>query len=62
MKEVARKRILFLNLRLGLIGMVLSALWIGNLRQDKDRPFDWTGFISSAIACSTIFWQSRDRL
>jgi hypothetical protein len=55
MKEVARKRILFLNLRLGLIGMVLSALWIGNLRQDKDRPFDWTGFISSAIACSTIF-------
>src|ERR1700724_754865 len=45
--------IFFLNVPLGLIGIVLSALWIGNRGEDRDRPFDSTGFASSAIACST---------
>jgi EmrB/QacA subfamily drug resistance transporter len=48
--------IFFLNVPLGLIGIVLSALWIGNSREDEDRPFDWTGFVSSAIACSTLMY------
>jgi EmrB/QacA subfamily drug resistance transporter len=48
--------IFFLNVPLGLIGIVLSALWIGNSRADQHRPFDWTGFVSSAIACSTLMY------
>ena len=48
--------IFFLNVPLGLIGIVLSALWIGNIREDERRPFDWTGFVSSAIACSTLMY------
>ena len=48
--------IFFLNVPLGLIGIVLSALWIGNAREDEHRPFDWTGFVSSAVACSTLMY------
>jgi EmrB/QacA subfamily drug resistance transporter len=48
--------IFFLNVPLGLIGIVLSALWIGNIRADQHRPFDWTGFVSSAVACSTLMY------
>ena len=48
--------IFFLNVPLGLIGMVLSALWISNSREEENRPFDWTGFVSSAIACSTLMY------
>ncbi len=48
--------IFFLNFPLGLIGIVLSILWIGNNREDADRPFDWTGFISSAVACTTLMY------
>jgi EmrB/QacA subfamily drug resistance transporter len=48
--------IFFLNVPLGLIGIVLSVLWIGNSRTDHHRPFDWTGFVSSAIACSTLMY------
>ncbi len=48
--------IFFLNFPLGLIGIVLSILWIGNSREDADRPFDWTGFISSAVACTTLMY------
>ena len=48
--------IFFLNVPLGLIGIVLSALWIGNSREDEHRPFDWTGFVSSAVACSTLMY------
>jgi EmrB/QacA subfamily drug resistance transporter len=40
--------IFFLNVPLGLIGIVLSVLWIGNIREDGHRPFDWTGFVSSS--------------
>jgi EmrB/QacA subfamily drug resistance transporter len=48
--------IFFLNVPLGLIGIVLSALWIGNIRDDAHRPFDWIGFVSSALACSTLMY------
>jgi EmrB/QacA subfamily drug resistance transporter len=48
--------IFFLNVPLGLIGIVLSILWIGNSRVDQHRPFDWTGFATSAIACSTLMY------
>ncbi len=48
--------IFFLNVPLGLIGIVLSVLLIGNSRADQHRPFDWTGFVSSAVACSTLMY------
>jgi len=48
--------IFFLNVPLGLVGIILSTLWIVNDREDQNRPFDWTGFVSSAIACSTLMY------
>jgi MFS family permease len=48
--------IFFFNVPLGLVGVLLSAMWIGNSRGDEYRPFDWTGFFSSAIACSTLMY------
>ena len=26
------------------------------MREDEHRPFDWTGFVSSAVACSTLMY------
>ena len=48
--------IFFLNVPLGIIGMVLSVLWIPNLREDKVKPFDWLGFALSSSACVTFMY------
>jgi EmrB/QacA subfamily drug resistance transporter len=48
--------IFFLNVPLGIIGMVLSVLWIPNLREDKVKPFDWIGFALSSSACVTFMY------
>jgi EmrB/QacA subfamily drug resistance transporter len=48
--------IFFLNVPLGLIGIALSWIWIGKSQGDQHRPFDWTGFVSCAIACSTLMY------
>ncbi len=48
--------IFFLNVPLGIIGLVLSVLWIPNLREDKVKPFDWIGFALSSSACVTFMY------
>jgi len=48
--------IFYLNVPLGIIGIVLSLLWIPNLREDKVRPFDWIGFALSSTACVTFMY------
>ncbi|HEV2523466.1 MAG TPA: MFS transporter [Candidatus Acidoferrales bacterium] len=42
--------IFFLNVPLGILGMALSSLLIPNLKEDKVKPFDWMGFVLSALA------------
>ncbi len=44
--------IFFLNVPLGLIGIVLSVLLIGNRRADQHRPFDWIGV---RLLCGRLF-------
>jgi EmrB/QacA subfamily drug resistance transporter len=48
--------IFFLNVPLGVLGMVLAALWITNSRDERKRPFDWLGFILSSTACLTFVY------
>jgi MFS family permease len=48
--------IFFLNVPLGIVGMVLSSLLIPNLREDGVKPFDWLGFVLSASACVSFVY------
>jgi len=48
--------IFFLNVPLGIIGIVLSSLLIPNLKEDKVKPFDWIGFVLSASACVSFVY------
>ena len=36
--------IFFLNIPLGIIGVILALRWISNEREEGDRRFDWLGF------------------
>ena len=46
----------FLNVPLGLIGVVLAALLIRNSRAESNRPFDLIGFVACALSCSTLMY------
>src|SRR5882672_6033586 len=48
--------IFFLNVPLGLIGIMLALLWIVNEREDKPRPFDWLGFALAGTACTSLMY------
>jgi EmrB/QacA subfamily drug resistance transporter len=48
--------IFFLNVPLGLIGIVLALLWIVNEREDNPRPFDWLGFTLAGTACTSFMY------
>jgi EmrB/QacA subfamily drug resistance transporter len=48
--------IFFLNVPLGVLAMVLAALWITNLREDRAKPFDWIGFALSSTACVSFMY------
>ena len=48
--------IFFLNVPLGIIGIVLSSFLIPNLREDGVKPFDWLGFVLSASACVSFVY------
>jgi MFS family permease len=48
--------IFFLNVPLGIVGMVLSSLLIPNLKEDSVKPFDWLGFVLSASACVSFVY------
>jgi EmrB/QacA subfamily drug resistance transporter len=48
--------IFFLNVPLGVIGIILAFLWITNSKVDQLKPFDWTGFALSSSACTTFMY------
>ena len=48
--------IFFLNVPIGLIGMVLVARYVPDLRSDDRRPFDVTGFLLMALALGTMLF------
>jgi EmrB/QacA subfamily drug resistance transporter len=48
--------IFFLNVPLGLIGVGLTALLIRNDRAESHRPFDFIGFVASALSCATLMY------
>jgi EmrB/QacA subfamily drug resistance transporter len=47
--------IFFLNVPLGIIGMVLAILWIRNEREGTSR-FDWFGFAMAGTACISFMY------
>jgi EmrB/QacA subfamily drug resistance transporter len=49
--------IFFLNLPLGIIALILTMLWVENVRTDEVHPFDWltfllAGFASTGVVCA----------
>jgi EmrB/QacA subfamily drug resistance transporter len=48
--------IFFLNVPLGIIGIILTAAWIPNTREDRVNPFDWLGFILAGSACMSFMY------
>lgn len=46
--------IFFINIPISIIGLVLSARYIENLREDEVPPLDWSGFVLSALGLSTL--------
>jgi EmrB/QacA subfamily drug resistance transporter len=48
--------IFFLNVPIGIVGMALSARIIPNLKGAEVKPFDWIGFVLSALACVSFVY------
>ena len=48
--------IFFLNVPLGLLAMILAALWVTNSREEQPKPFDWLGFVLCGTACVTFMY------
>jgi EmrB/QacA subfamily drug resistance transporter len=48
--------IFWINLPIGLLGIVLVSLYIPNIREEKMPPLDWRGFLMSAFGlCGLVF-------
>jgi EmrB/QacA subfamily drug resistance transporter len=48
--------IFWINLPIGLLGIVLVSLYIPNIREEKVPPLDWRGFLMSAFGlCGLVF-------
>ena len=47
--------IFFLNVPLGIIGIILASLWIKNERE-KASPFDWLGFVLAGTSCTSFMY------
>jgi EmrB/QacA subfamily drug resistance transporter len=48
--------IFFLNVPLGLIGILLSMRWISNESDHATRKFDWPGFLLAASSCTAFMY------
>lgn len=46
--------IFFINIPISIVGLVLSARYIENLREDSVPPLDWGGFLLSACGLSSL--------
>ena len=42
--------IFFVNLPIGILGLILATLFIDNVREEKREPLDWRGFILMGLA------------
>ncbi|GGG88782.1 MFS transporter [Edaphobacter dinghuensis] len=42
--------IFFLNLPLGILALILTMLWVENVRTDERHPFDWLTFLLAGLA------------
>lgn len=48
--------IFWLNVPMGILGIVLASLYIEDVRETDVRPFDWAGFVLSSFGlCGTLF-------
>lgn len=48
--------IFWINLPIGLLGVILVTLYIPNIREEKVPPLDWRGFLMSAFGlCGLVF-------
>ncbi|MFM0135762.1 MFS transporter [Caballeronia grimmiae] len=48
--------IFYLNVPLGLIGLLLTWRFVDNVREDARRRFDFAGFVLCGIACVTLLY------
>jgi EmrB/QacA subfamily drug resistance transporter len=48
--------IFFLNIPLGVIGIILALRWISNEREETDRRFDWLGFALAGTSCTAFMY------
>ena len=46
--------IFFLNIPIGLLGIILANIYIGNIREENPRPLDFRGFILMSIALAGL--------
>jgi EmrB/QacA subfamily drug resistance transporter len=46
--------IFFLNVPIGVLGIVLASLWIENIREEEVPPFDWRGFVLTGVAVGLL--------
>lgn len=48
--------IFYINLPIGLLGLVLTQIFIPNLKEDKREPFDMKGFVLSGISLACLLF------
>ena len=53
---VSWRWVFFLNVPIGLIGMVLVTFLIENTREERRRPLDWMGFVLSGLSLASILY------
>lgn len=46
--------IFFINLPIGIIGVILASIYIGRVREDDPGPLDWRGFLLMALALAGL--------
>ncbi len=46
--------IFFLNIPIGIIGVVLVSLYVPDVREEARAPLDWKGFVLTALACAGL--------
>jgi EmrB/QacA subfamily drug resistance transporter len=53
---VSWRWVFFLNIPIGLIGMVLVTLLIENRREPKSPPLDWAGFLLTGVSLASLLY------
>ncbi len=46
--------IFFLNIPIGILGVILVSLYVPDVREETRAPLDWTGFALTALACAGL--------